>query len=239
MAVSTQLALPYLESAQAQKHVTVNESLRALDALVHLSVLSRTVSAPPGSPAEGDRYLVASAASGDWAGQEGRIAAYQDGAWAFFTPKTGWRLYSVAEDAAIFFDGTAWRGDPPGGLLSLSAADAATRALVLSEDHSLAAATTSDTTMQIPDRAIVLGVTARVLTAITGATSWDLGVTGATDRYGTSVGVALDSTLNGVSSAPVSYYAPTALRLTANGGAFTAGVVRLVIHYLLLTPPSA
>jgi len=49
------LALPELIAAQAQKHVTVNEALRALDALVQLAVLDRDLTAPPGSPAEGQR----------------------------------------------------------------------------------------------------------------------------------------------------------------------------------------
>ena len=44
------LGLPYLLAAQAQKHVTHNEALRLLDAMVQLSVLDRTRTAPPGQP---------------------------------------------------------------------------------------------------------------------------------------------------------------------------------------------
>ena len=36
------LKLPYIMPSQAQKHVTHNEALRFLDAVVHLSVKSRT-----------------------------------------------------------------------------------------------------------------------------------------------------------------------------------------------------
>ena len=53
---STHLLLPYLLASQAQKHVTVNEALRLLDGLV---VLDRHLTAPPASPADGDRYIVA------------------------------------------------------------------------------------------------------------------------------------------------------------------------------------
>ena len=49
------LLLPYILAAQAQKHVTHNEALRILDGLVHLSVLDRDLTAPPASPADGDR----------------------------------------------------------------------------------------------------------------------------------------------------------------------------------------
>ena len=61
---STHLLLPYLLAAQAQKHVTVNEALRLLDGLVQLAVLDRHLTAPPASPADGARYIVASGATG-------------------------------------------------------------------------------------------------------------------------------------------------------------------------------
>ncbi|MEM1102961.1 MAG: DUF2793 domain-containing protein [Pseudomonadota bacterium] len=239
MASSTQLQLPYVEAAQAQKHVTVNESLRKLDALVQLSVVSRTLTAPPPSPVEGARYLAPAGATGAWAGRDNEIAAYQDGAWAFFPPRAGWRLYSEADDADYVYDGAAWRAGVPGGLLAGDTAGGGFRAMALSEDHTLAAAAFSDTSMQIPNRAIVLGVTGRVLTAVGGATSWDLGVAGATDRYGSSIGAAAGSTVNGPSSAPTAYYGATPLRLTANGGAFSSGVVRLTLCYLLMDTPGA
>ena len=44
---------------QNQKHITHNEALRMLDALVQLSVLDRDLSAPPDAPADGARYIVA------------------------------------------------------------------------------------------------------------------------------------------------------------------------------------
>ena len=50
------LRLPYIMAAQSQKHVTHNEAIRALDAVVQLSVLDRDLSTPPGSPADGARY---------------------------------------------------------------------------------------------------------------------------------------------------------------------------------------
>jgi hypothetical protein len=81
--VSANLSLPYILAAQAQKHVTHNEAIRALDAIVQLAVLDRDLAAPSGSPAEGDRYIVADAPTGAWAGRAGDIAAFQDGAWAF------------------------------------------------------------------------------------------------------------------------------------------------------------
>src|SRR5438876_1936649 len=105
---SPNLTLPYIIAAQAQKHVTHNEAIRALDALVQLMVLDKDLASPPGSPADGDRYIVASSPTGAWAGQAGKVAAYQDGAWAFFTPREGWLAWVADEDKLYFHDGSAW-----------------------------------------------------------------------------------------------------------------------------------
>ena len=102
------LSLPYLAGSQAQKHVTHNEALRMLDALVQISLLDRDLGLPPPSPANGDRYLVAAPASGAWAGQAGSIAAWQDGAWSFFAPGTGWLAWIADEKKLLAFDGTGW-----------------------------------------------------------------------------------------------------------------------------------
>ena len=79
MANSANLALAYLEAAQSQKHVTVNDALSGLDTLVQLAVLDRDLTAPPGSPVEGDRYRVAAGATGAWVGQASKIAAWHAG----------------------------------------------------------------------------------------------------------------------------------------------------------------
>lgn len=106
------LALPMIAAAQAQKHVTHNEALRALDALVMLSVLDRDLSAPPGSPVDGARYLVKATGSGAFAGKDGKIAHFRDGAWAFHTPRAGWIVYVADEAAVLVHDGTAWQAFP-------------------------------------------------------------------------------------------------------------------------------
>jgi len=77
MSETPSLGLPLLAAEQAQKHVTHNEAISALDALVQLAVKDRGLAAPPGSPAAGDRYIVAAGASGAWAGHESEIAAWQ------------------------------------------------------------------------------------------------------------------------------------------------------------------
>ncbi len=107
------LGLPILDAAQAQKHVTHNEALLLLDAAVHLSVVSRAIAVPPPTPAEAERYLVAAAPTGAWAGQAGKLAIAQAGAWVFVTPRTGWRAWIVDEEQFLIYDGALWRGMPP------------------------------------------------------------------------------------------------------------------------------
>ena len=102
------LSLPLLQASQAQKHVTHNEALMQLDLLVHLTVEDRTRTAPPASPAEGQRHIVAAAPTGVWAGQAGRVALWLDGQWQFHAPLTGWRAWVRGETQELVFDGTAW-----------------------------------------------------------------------------------------------------------------------------------
>jgi len=101
-------ALPLLEAAQAQKHVTHNEALIQLDALASLYVLDRDLAAPPGSPSDGDTYLVAASATGDWAGEDGKIAYLVDGAWRFYPPFSGARAYIDDENLLLIYDSGAW-----------------------------------------------------------------------------------------------------------------------------------
>ena len=102
------LRLPYIQSAQAQKHVTHNEAIRALDALVQMSVASRTLSTPPATPTDGARYIVPAAATAAWTGLAPHIAAFQDGAWVKYTAREGWLVCVEDEDRLYAFDGTAW-----------------------------------------------------------------------------------------------------------------------------------
>jgi hypothetical protein len=105
---STHLLLPYLLAAQAQKHVTVNEALRLLDGLVQLAVLDRHLAAPPASPADGARYIVASGATGAWAGWDLNVAYWVDGAWMRLVPRPGWQSWVVDEATFLGWNGTAW-----------------------------------------------------------------------------------------------------------------------------------
>ena len=108
MSDTTRLALPRLDAAQAQKHVTHNEALGLLEVLVHLSLSARNVAAPPAAAVEGARCIVGATPTGAFAGQAGKVAAFDDGAWRFLTPRKGWCAFVESESRLVVFDGTGW-----------------------------------------------------------------------------------------------------------------------------------
>lgn len=241
------LALPYLAAAQAQKHVTVNEALDALDGLVQLSVISTSITTPAASPVEGDRYIVASSASGTWAGWDASVAQFSGGAWHRLIPQTGWLTWDQAAGAVLVWSGSAWTGlDAAMGLLARESsvrvaegpAGAATDMVVVEELLAGLSGASVTSTVVIPNRAIVLGVSIRTVTAITGASSYDCGISGEASKFGGSLGIAQGSTNVGVIG-PQAFYAATPIILTANGGNFTGGAVRISIHYLLPIAPQS
>jgi hypothetical protein len=110
MSQSSRLGLPYLAAAQAQKHVTVNESLLRLDALAQLSVKSAATAAQPISPADGDLYLLPAGKTGAaWSGfADGALAYWRDGVWEELAPRHGWRAFVEDEDALYARLGISW-----------------------------------------------------------------------------------------------------------------------------------
>lgn len=108
MTDTANLGLPCIEGSQAQKHVTHNDALRILDTLVQLAVLDRDITAPPASPAEGQRWIVKSGATGLWAGHDNAIAAWQDGDWQYSAPQAGWVAFVADESTLVVWNGTAW-----------------------------------------------------------------------------------------------------------------------------------
>jgi hypothetical protein len=108
MTDTTNLGLPCIEAAQAQKHVTHNDALRIFDALVQIAVVDRDLSTPPALAEEGQRWIVASGGTDTWSGRDNAIAAWQDGGWQFYAPKAGWLAYAADEGVLLVWNGGAW-----------------------------------------------------------------------------------------------------------------------------------
>jgi hypothetical protein len=236
MTDTARINLPLLSPSQAQKHVTVNEALAKIDAVLQLSVLSRTLGTPPVTVAEGDAYLAPLGATDAWEGWDDHIVFYVNGGWDAVAVQAGWQLWVHDEAVRTSFDGVDWKDDAS----AVSTSGAATRAEVVEFDFDLSAGASLETGFVIPAQTSVWGVTGLVLDPITGSLSdWSLGAETSDTRYGSGLGLGAGSWLKGLTGQPVTYYAATKLRLTANGGDFAGGKVRLAVHLMQFDLPRA
>jgi hypothetical protein len=109
-------ALPLVDGTQANQDVPHNTAIVSLDQLVNLAVanVATPTNTPPGSPADGDAYLIGGSPSGVWTGLSGKVAYYYSG-WKYITPKEGMRMYDKNNDKLYTYDGAAWNQVSSGG----------------------------------------------------------------------------------------------------------------------------
>ncbi len=236
MTETARLELPLVQAAQAQKHVTVNEAFERLDALVQLSINSIGATTAPASPGEGDVHVVGVGAAGDWLGSDGLLAVFANNGWLFVAPLIGWRGWREDIGGFVTFDGVDWVE----GAGSISPNGAGFVHRTIEVDHAVGSGATSVVSGVIPANSIAYGVTGRVLSTIGGASSFEVGADGSSDRYGSGIGVAAGAWLRGITGNPLTYYADTDVLLTSSGGNFDgSGVVRIAVHIAELTLPRA
>ena len=104
------LALPYLAAGQAQKHLTVNEALAALDGLVQTAVESRTTAAQPSAAADGAMYILPSGRTGaEWSlFPAGSLVRFEVGGWTRLPAAAGTLAYAQDEARLLVHDGAGW-----------------------------------------------------------------------------------------------------------------------------------
>ena len=137
---SPNLGLPYIQPAQAQKHVTHNEAIERLDMLSQLVVSGFDAETPPALPVAGDTYALGANPNGDWTGYPDALAMYTGTGWMFIAPQTGWLASDPASGLRIW-DGAAWIDATPDpetlGKLGINANADDTNRLSLSAEASL------------------------------------------------------------------------------------------------------
>lgn len=99
------LGLPMLFTGQAQKEAYVNEAHSLIDAVTQCAV-EGSASVPPASPVNGTNWLIAAGATGDWAGQDGKIGCYQSGNWMFVAPFDGLSIFNRSTHQFIHYSGS-------------------------------------------------------------------------------------------------------------------------------------
>lgn len=116
-------ALPLIAPGQAQKELSHNEALAALDLLVQAQVEGVGGDAPPASPAAGQCWIVGPNPVGAWAGQAGALAGWTAGGWRFLAAREGMTVGRGGADGFARFTGGQWRtGELTGATLRLGGA---------------------------------------------------------------------------------------------------------------------
>jgi len=110
MSRTPKLKLPYLQERQAQKHVSVNESLKLLDGIVQPVVERKDINTPPSARREGLSYITGTRPTSDWRGKPNHIAIYDaNGRWFLIAPKTGWTVWIKNLNRHYTYYNSAWR----------------------------------------------------------------------------------------------------------------------------------
>ncbi|MFV0292852.1 MAG: DUF2793 domain-containing protein [Paracoccus sp. (in: a-proteobacteria)] len=232
--LTSRLALPLVQAAQAQKHVTVNESLARLDGLVNLVLISISRLEPPVAVVDGACFAIPLGAGKAWAGQDGKIAIASNGGWIFSEPQAGMRAFIADAGVNAVHDGTGWVE----GAMTLGEGGSALVARTAETEVIITSGPSVTTDLFIPNSAMVIGVTARVIEAIGGSLgSWRMGTAGALDRFGSGLGIQQGAWARGMLSQPVTYWQPEPILLSATDGDFASGNVRIAAHWLELTLP--
>ena len=227
-------SLPYLQSGQAQKHVTHNEALNLIDALLPGVVVSASTTSAPGSPAEGEAYIVP---TGGVFGSVtvGEMAVYSGGEWVEILASFGNRVLVLDEGRYRINAGS--RGWIPGQTIGAFGGTLGLRCIDFEVDLS-GGGTQATVAAAIPARAIVLGVTTWIETNVTGPDQIKVGISGELSKFGSFIWREAPSSNIGVVG-PFATYADTDLLVTAqdDATAFTGGTVGLSV--LIIEPGAA
>nr|WP_051410161.1 DUF2793 domain-containing protein [Mesorhizobium sp. LNHC220B00] len=109
MTTSNRLGITELAETQNNRSVTVNEAIAKLEAgATCFAAISIGDTAPPGSPADGDLYVLGASPTGAWSGQGKHVAVYYNAAWFFLPPIEGALAYAQDDNAYYFYSGSAW-----------------------------------------------------------------------------------------------------------------------------------
>jgi hypothetical protein len=108
--------LPLIAAGQAQKEVTHNEALLAIDCRLHSAVETRALAEPPVAPEPGAMFIVAVGATAAWEGKTDMIASWDGFGWRFLPPTKGWIVWVADEAGFVAYDGIWTTGLPANGL---------------------------------------------------------------------------------------------------------------------------
>lgn len=113
----TQRGLNKIEEGGYDSEMLTTQNTYMLEAGANwYRVLSRTTTAPPGSPADQDSYLIPAGPSGAWVDRAGEYAIWSadNAAWLFVVPQENSTFYVDDQDVFCRHDGAAIVNNSPG-----------------------------------------------------------------------------------------------------------------------------
>lgn len=101
----TNLGLPTTDGDAANKQHVREYVEQRVDGLDYQDgVVDKDLTAPPGAPVLGDRYIIAAVATGAWAGHDKQIAEWDGAAWMFLSPQKDWTVLVRDENVEYVYN---------------------------------------------------------------------------------------------------------------------------------------
>lgn len=113
------LQLPLMQAAQAQKHVTHNEALQHIDAVLGLKLQGIAQDIPPTAPLAGQVWATGTAPEGDWQGQADALAVKLAEGWLFVPAKEGMLAWDLTSERLLVRQSAVWAPAPQEDLVGL------------------------------------------------------------------------------------------------------------------------
>lgn len=102
------IPLPLLDTQTADPTAVYNSAQYFMAMLTQPAAKDKDLTAPPASPATGDRYIIAASPTGLWAGKATNVTLYNGSSWIFAPPVEGWEVALDDEDHTYRFNGSTW-----------------------------------------------------------------------------------------------------------------------------------
>lgn len=103
--------IPYVPENTTDPAAGLNLALNVIDALLQTAVIDMDLTAPPGSPSDGDLHIVGGSATGAWAGEDDNLARYvaEGDFWQFYEAGTQVKIVLNLDDGSIYaYTSGAW-----------------------------------------------------------------------------------------------------------------------------------